>query len=189
MRKKSFALIAAALGFALLIPLLGYVYLGTLYASIFLVGYLGGFLLWLSTPSGVGWRRISAPYWLTLVAFLALHKFEENRTGFFDQVSARITGAPVPEVSVGLILAILVLPVGAWIAIPVLIKRHFEFGRFLAWTFFASMGITELAHFAMPVLANEPYGYFPGMLSVFILAPLAWWGMARLFRTQPRVSV
>lgn len=70
-----------------------------------------------------------------------------------------------------------------------LIKRHFEFGRFLAWTFFASMGITELTHFAMPVLANEPYGYFPGMLSVFILAPLAWWGMARLLRTQPRVSV
>ena len=47
MRKKSFALIAAALGFALLVPLLGYVYLGTLYASIFLIGYLGGFLLWL----------------------------------------------------------------------------------------------------------------------------------------------
>lgn len=107
MRKKSFALIAAALGFALLVPLLGYVYLGTLYASIFLIGYLGGFLLWLSTPSGVGWHRISAPYWLTLIAFLALHKFEENRTGFFDQVSARITGTPVPDVSVGLILAIL----------------------------------------------------------------------------------
>ena len=108
--------------------------------------------------------------------------------GFFDQVSARITGTPIPDVPVGLILAILVLPVGAWIAIPVLIKRHFEFGRFLAWTFFASMGITELAHFLMPVLAKERYGYSPGMLSVFILALLAWWGMARLLRTQHRVA-
>ena len=52
----------------------------------------------------------------------------------------------------------------------------------VAWTLFASMGLTELAHFIMPLLANEPYGYFPGMASVVILAPLAWWGMWRLFR-------
>jgi hypothetical protein len=52
----------------------------------------------------------------------------------------------------------------------------------LAWTFFTSMGITELAHFLLPLLTTEPYGYFPGMASVVVLAPLAWWGMWRLAR-------
>jgi hypothetical protein len=60
--------------------------------------------------------------------------------------------------------------------------RGYEFGRFLAWTFFASMGITELAHFGLPLLTQRPYGYFPGMGSVVVLAPLAWWGMWRLSR-------
>lgn len=45
------------------------------------------------------------------------------------------------------------------------------------------MGLTEPAHFIMPFLANETYGYFPGMGSVIILAPLAWWGMWRLKST------
>jgi hypothetical protein len=39
------------------------------------------------------------------------------------------------------------------------------------------MGITELAHFIFPVLVNEPYGYFPGMASVLVLAPRTWWGI------------
>lgn len=185
MQRKRRVMIVAALGFALLVPLLGYVYLGALYAIIFLVGYLGGFAFWLTTPRDVAWHSVQVPYWLTLLAFLFLHKVEENRTNFFEQVSARITGTPVPQVSIGLILAILVIPVGAWVAVPILMKRNHDFGRFLAWTFFASMGLTELAHFVMPVLAKEPYGYFPGMISVFILSPLAWWGMARLIRVSP----
>ncbi|WP_220466405.1 hypothetical protein [Dyadobacter psychrotolerans] len=44
----------------------------------------------------------------------------------------------------------------------------------------SSMGITELAHFVLPLLTKEPYGYFPGMTRVIVLAPLAWWGMYRL---------
>ena len=166
-------------------PLLGYVYLGPLYAGLFLVGYFGGFLLWLRTPSQVAWRAIRLPFWLTLAAFLLLHKVEENRMAFFEAVSDRITGTPVPEVTPGLILSLLVIPVGAWLAIPLLVSRDQEFGRFLAWTFFASMGLTELAHFIMPILAREPYGYFPGMASVLVLAPLGWWGMRRLAHVSP----
>lgn len=124
---------------------------------------------------------MQSPYWLTLAAFF-LHKVEENRTQFFVAVSDRITGTPAPEVTLPLLLSLLVLPVGAWLTLPWLIKRGDAFGYFLAWTFFASMGVTELAHFGLPVLAREPYGYFPGMASVVVLAPLAWWGMWRLGR-------
>lgn len=180
--KQAPAPIGAALVFSLLVPLFGYSYLGPFYAGIFLVGYLGGFVLWTIAPTGTRWRDIRLPYWLTLASFLLLHKVEENRTGFFEVVSVRITGTPVPDVSFGLIFALLIIPVGAWLAIPILFRRNQEFGRFLAWTFFASMGITELAHFIMPMLANEPFGYFPGMASVIVLAPVAWWGMWRLFR-------
>jgi len=44
------------------------------------------------------------------------------------------------------------------------------------------MGVTQLAHFVLPLLTNEPYGCFPGMASVLLLASLAWWGMWRLAR-------
>ena len=180
--RKSPLLVLSAAAFSLLVPLLGYVYLGNLYASLFLVGFAGGFVLWLLAPTGTPWHSIRLPYWLTLAAFLLLHKVEENRMAFFEAVSTRITGAPIPEMSVGVAIGLLVIPVGAWLVIPLLFRRGYEFGRYLAWTLFASMGLTELAHFIMPLLANEPYGYFPGMASVVILAPLAWWGMWRLFR-------
>lgn len=141
--------------------------------------------MWLAAPKDSTWDSIRLPYWLTLAAFLLLHKVEENRTAFFEAVFARITGMPVPELSIGLVMALLIIPVGAWLAIPVLFRRNHEFGRFLAWTFFASMGLTELAHFILPFLASETYGYFPGMASVFVLAPLAWWGMWRLSLHRP----
>ncbi len=186
---KSRRLIILALLFACLIPLLGYVYLGPLYAVLFATGYLGGFAMWSVLPSDAPWAAIRAPYWLSMLAFLFLHKIEENRTAFFQAVSDRITGDPVPDVTLHLMLALLVLPVGAWVAVPLLVKRGHVFGYYLAWTFFASMGFTELAHFVLPVLAKEPYGYFPGMASVVVLAPLAWWGMWRLSRTTSRRKV
>ncbi|MCW5711740.1 MAG: hypothetical protein KIT21_31655 [Shinella sp.] len=187
MRNRSSHLVAAAFGFSVLVPLLGYLYLGWLYAAIFLVGYGGGFVLWLAAPQGASWESIRLPYWLTLSAFLFLHKTEENQTSFFEAVSARITGTPVPEVSVDMLLALLIIPVGAWLATPSLVWRGNAFGYYLAWTFFASMGLTELAHFIMPLLANEEYAYFPGMASVSVVAPLAWWGMWRL-NVHPRRS-
>ena len=174
------ATIIPALLFSLVIPMVGYAYLGALYAVLFLVGYLGGFLWWLAIPSNVSWTSLRVPFWTTMAAFLFLHKVEENRMAFFQVVSERITGGSVPEITVGLILGLLILPVGAWLLIPRLIKRGHEVGYFLAGTFFVSMGVTELAHFVLPVLTSEPYSYFPGMASVFVLAPLAWWGMWRL---------
>jgi hypothetical protein len=177
-------LIVTTLLFACLIPALGYAYLGSLYAGLFAAGYVGGWVLWLIVPSRARWVDLRVAYWLTMLAFLLLHKVEENRTDFFAVVSANITGTPVPEVTAPLVISLLVVPVGAWLAVPPLLKRGYEAGYFVAWTFFASMGITELAHFVLPILANEPYGYFPGMASVFVLAPLAWWGMWRLARTS-----
>ncbi len=114
-----------------------------------------------------------------MLAFLILHKVEENRTAFFEIVSDRITGTPVPEISAGLILALLIVPIGAWLAVPFLVRRDYEFGHLLAWTFFTSMGIAELAHFLLPLLTTEPYGYFPGMASVVVLG--AWGDVRREF--------
>lgn len=48
--KRSPLLVAAAFGFSILVPLLGYFHLGWFYALIFLVGYVGGFVL-------CGWPR------------------------------------------------------------------------------------------------------------------------------------
>lgn len=180
LKTRNNILIILALLFSISVPLLGYVYLGPFYAALFATGYVGGFVLWLLMPTDVAWSALRVPYWLTLLAFLLLHKVEENRTAFFEVMSDKITGSPVPDVTVPLILSLLILPIGAWLAVPLLIKRGYEFGYFLAWTFFASMGITELAHFVLPVLTDDPYGYFPGMASVVVLAPLAWWGIWRL---------
>ncbi|MBD3748603.1 MAG: hypothetical protein IE931_03825 [Sphingobacteriales bacterium] len=180
--QKGLANIIIALIFSLLIPTIGYYYLGVLYASIFLIGYLGGFVLWILVPSRTSWASLKMPYWLTLLAFLLLHKVEENRMKFFEVVSEKITGGTVPEFSVGLVIGLLILPIGAWLVIPILFKRRHELGYFAIWTLFASMGISELAHYFFPFLTNESYGYFPGMLSVLVLAPLAWWGTYRLLK-------
>lgn len=168
--------------FSLLISSIGYYYLGLLYAVLFLIGYLGGFILWILLPSRASWASLKIPYWLTLLAFLLLHKVEENRMKFFEIVSEKITGGTVPELSVGLVIGLLVLPIGAWLAIPLLLKREYELGYYAIWTLFVSMGVTELAHYILPFMTNEPYGYFPGMLSVIVLAPLAWWGISRLLK-------
>lgn len=181
MRNKKSTIIFALL-FSFVIPAIGYIYLGWLIAFLFLIGYFGGFVVWLIAPQNASWSSIKIPFLYTLIAFLLLHKVEENRFKFFEVVSGKITGIPVPEVTVALIIGLLVLPVGAWIATPFLMKRGHTIGYYLAWTFFVSMGITELAHFLLPFLTKEPYGYFPGMASVVVLAPLAWWGMWRLSR-------
>ena len=181
MAKQTTTIIFALLS-SLIIPAIGYIYLGWLIATLFLIGYLGGFIVWLIAPQNASWSSIKIPFLSTLIAFLLLHKVEENRFKFFEVVSDKITGIPVPEVTPLLITGLLILPIGAWIATPFLIKRSRAFGYYLAWTFFVSMGITELAHFVLPLLTKDPYGYFPGMASVLVLAPLAWWGMYRLSR-------
>ncbi|HWK55768.1 MAG TPA: hypothetical protein VNQ80_00440 [Parapedobacter sp.] len=86
----------------------------------------------------------------------------------------------VPGLSAGIVVGLVALPVGAWLAVPTLIKCGREIGYYSIWTLFVSMGVAELAHFVFPFLTDEPYGYFPGMLSVVVLAPLGWWGIYRL---------
>jgi len=115
--------IVAALLFSLTIPALGHYYLGPFYAILFLIGYLGGFLAWLIARAQPSWESIRIPYWTTMGAFLLLHKVEENRTAFFEVVSEKITGDTVPEVTVGLVLGLLILPIVSWLVIPALVRR------------------------------------------------------------------
>lgn len=160
---------------------LGYVMLGTGPALLFALGYFGGLAAWVATrdrpaPHGIKW-----PYIVTLVLFV-LHKYEERSTDFFGALSS-ITGVPVSESPV--LIALLYAVACAWLLVPFLVKRGYEFGHYLAWTFFASMGLTELGHFVLPFFTDKPFGYFPGMASVVLLAPAAWWGMMSLQNPSP----
>lgn len=176
-----------AMLFTLAVLVVGYGALGLLPTLLFAFGFLGGLILWIVVPTHASFAAIKAPFFLTFALFV-LHKLEEHYLGFFPALS-RITGVPVPEV--GSLSAILLLAfAGAWLLIPFLVKRGHAFGYYLAWTFFTAMGVTELAHFFLPFFVSDPYGYFPGMASVLVLAPTAWWGMARLARKQSdRVQV
>ncbi len=179
---KKTSITAFALFFSLMIPIFGYFYTGWLIALLFLIGYFTGFFLWFFIPAKVPFAGIKAPYLVTLLAFI-LHKVEENRMNFFEVVGDKITGVPVPEVTPLLVISLLILPIGAWLLVPLLMKRGYDFGYYLAWTFFTSTGIIELAHFVFPLLTNEPYGYFPGMITALPLAAAGWWGMYKLSKT------
>ena len=101
---------------------------------------------------------------------------------FFDEL-ARITDTSTPDIASWPVILLVVLSVGGWMVMPFLVIRRIAFGYYLAWTAFAAFGISELAHILIfPFMTGEPYGYFPGMATVFLLAPVAWWGMVRLAR-------
>lgn len=186
--KKQPLIIISALIFSLAIPVFGYIYTGALIATLFLIGYLAGFFLWLFLPAKVSYAAIRVPYWATMLVFLLLHKVEENRMGFFEVVGDKITGIPVPEITPLLVISLLILPIGAWFLVPYLVKRGYDIGYYLAWTFFTSTGIIELAHYVLfPFLTGEPYEYFPGMWTALPLALLGWWGMWRLVRKSEKV--
>lgn len=163
------------------IPLIGNYFLGPLVAAVFLAGYGGGLALWLWSPVRANYDTIRLPFWCVFTVFILLHKWEERKTNFIEVLGHTITGITTPAMSPALVVGLLILPLGAWLLVPLLMRRNVAFGRFLAWTFFASMGISELAHFMFPLLWEAPYGYFPGMASVPVLAPLAWWGMWRMW--------
>lgn len=175
--EKQTTVIAFALLFTLAVLVLGYVLLGILPMFLFAFGFLGGFILWLSLPTTVSFAIIKVPYFLTF-AFFIFHKLEERYFNFFPRL-AEITGVPMPDTN-SILVYLLYLFAGAWLLIPFLVKRGYSFGYYLAWTFFTSMGVIELAHFVFPFFLEGSYGYFPGMISVFFLAPTAWWGMWRL---------
>ncbi len=100
---RSPGLIALAFLFSVAVPGFGYIYLGPLYAALFLTGYLGGFVLWLLASTRARWTTLQIPYWLTILAFLMLHKVEENRTKFFEVMSDQVTRTPVPASVHGLL--------------------------------------------------------------------------------------
>lgn len=162
--------------------ILGYALLGLLPMFLFAFGFLGGLLCWLGIRTDPQFGSFRVAYFITLGLFV-LHKLEERYLGFFPAL-AEITGVPAPqEVTVlGMLLYALA---GAWLLIPFLVVRGYQFGYYLAWSFFTAMGVTELAHFILPFFTAGQYGYFPGMASTTLLAPAAWWGMWRMSRTRP----
>ena len=174
-------LIAAAFLFSGVVLSLGYAAFGFWTMLIFTSGFLGGFVLWLIFPANPSFTAIMTPYFLALALFV-LHRIEEYVMDFFDRLAA-ITGTGTPDTGSWQVILLVLLSVGAWLVVPPLVSRGYRFGTYLAWTFFAAMGITELAHFAVfPWFTVQPFAYFPGMASVVLLAPAAWWGMWRLSR-------
>lgn len=171
--------------FTLVILTLGYMSFGFLTTLIFMSGFLSGLILWLVIPTSTSWNIIKVPYLITFSLFI-LHRVEEKVMNFFPAL-ANITGVETPEILSLEVILLVFSSVGAWLLIPHLIKRNYSFGYFLAWTFFAAMGVTELAHFIFPLFTGERYGYFPGMASVILLAPAAWWGIYRLTRKNTAV--
>ncbi len=180
--RKSTTTIGLAAALTLISIGLGYVLLGLIPMLLFAFGFLGGFIVWLLVRATPGFAAIRVPYFLTL-GFFIVHKLEERFMLFFPRLSD-ITHVPVPETNSFLVYGLYACA-AAWLLIPHLVERGYAFGYYLAWTFFTSMGVTELAHFAFPLLEAGPYGYFPGMASVVLLAPAAWWGMARLSPDLP----
>lgn len=175
---KNPKIVTAAFLFTVTILMVGYLAFGLITDLIFASGFLTGFIIWLFVKSEPSFDRIKVPYWGTLILFM-VHRVEEKFMNFFDRL-AEITQVPTPDIVSFEVIALVIVSVGAWLAIPYLVKRRYALGYYLSWTFFSAMGITELAHFVFPLFTDESYGYFPGMASVLLLAPFAWWGMKRL---------
>lgn len=184
--KQQPTIILFALLITLTIPVLMYILLGRLVGVIHLAGFLGGFLMWLFIPTSTPWAKIKIPYFAVLFLFV-IHRIDEEISGFFPALE-EITGVPLPDFAdlhgaalwAGIAVVIFVV---IWVLSPILIHWRHPLGYFGAWSFFFAAGILELAHFIVfPFLVPAPYGYFPGMISVALLAPVAWWGMWRLYK-------
>lgn len=179
MRKLDLTAIIA-LVFSIIILVIGYITFGIWPTLLFSLGFIGGWIAWMLLPTNGTWKDIKVPYFLTLLLFIG-HRVEEKVMDFFPALQ-EITGVPTPDILAPQVIGLVLTSVGAWLAIPFVVARNFAFGYYLAWTFFVSMGVTELAHYFFPFVTGGPYGYFPGMASVLFLAPVAWWGMVRLSR-------
>ena len=175
------SVIAFAFAFSLAVPILGYVLLGWIPALLFTPGFIGGFLLWILFPISAPFSQLKFPYFITLILYI-FHKWEERHFDFFGELS-KLTGVAVPSTN-SLPVYLLYLFAAAWLLIPILVSRRYAFGYYLSWTFFTSMGVVELAHFGFPIFTGATYGYFPGMGSVILLAPAAWWGVWRMTRNS-----
>lgn len=130
---------------------IGYLALGLLPAFLFSFGFVGGFVLWLAIPTSSPFQCLKLPYLLTLGAFI-LHKYEERHWDFFRALS-RITGKEMPEPN-SVLAVLLYASAATWLLVPWLVNRRHPWGYYLAWTFFTSMGVIELAHFVFPLLTR-----------------------------------
>jgi hypothetical protein len=175
--EKTRLTVLTATAFTAAVLAVGYILLGWVPLFLFAFGYVGGLAIWLLVPSRATYRDIRLPYFIALVLFVA-HKAEERHFEFFPAL-AQITGVVPPEAGTPMALLLYALA-SAWLFVPLLMRRGYAFGHYLAWTFFTSMGVTELAHFVFPFFTLHPFGYFPGMATTVVLAPVAWWGMARM---------
>ena len=174
---KQISVVALAAAHTAAIVAIGYVLLGLVPMALFAFGFVSGLAIWLVARDEATFADIRLPYFLTL-GFFVLHKIEERELDFFPALS-QLTGVPVPQEGSPLAILLYVLA-AAWLLVPFLMLRRYSFGHYLAWTFFVSMGVIELAHFIFPLFEDRPYGYFPGMASVVPLAPAAWWGLYRM---------
>ena len=156
---------------------MGYSLLGPVPAGLFAGGFVAGLIAWVLVKERPPLAWFRAAFYITLALFV-LHKTEEWEMEFFPMLS-RLTGIAVPETLSLQVYALYALA-SAWLLVPFLVGRRLELGYYLAWSFFASMGLVELAHFIFPFFRDGSFGYFPGMASAALLAPAAWLGMRRL---------
>jgi hypothetical protein len=166
--------------FSAVILAAGYASFGLWPTLLFAFGFVGGWIAWILAPALSTWADIRLAFYVTLVLFV-FHRIEERVSNFFPALQD-ITGVATPAILSPQVILLVLASVGGWLSIPFLMARGHAFGRYLAWTFFVSMGVTELAHFAFPLIVGGQYGYFPGMASVVALAPAAWWGAYLLAR-------
>lgn len=152
-------------------------YKSLLFTFLFASPAIAGLVLWFAFPTRVTFTQIRVPYLLCIALFI-LHLTEERLTNYMPILFELTGSARPPKGSIyGTVLSLTLL---TWIVGPFLLRRNYSVGIYFAWTFFAAMGIAEMAHFYYPFMRGGSYGYFPGMLTQVLLAPAAWWGMWRI---------
>lgn len=138
-KEKSKEVISAAVLLTLLVLSSSFMSLGFWTMVIISSGFVGGIVFWLVVSSKVDWRVLRWPFIITFLLFV-VHRVEEKYSGFFERLS-EITEVKTPEILSLPVILMVLTSVGSWLAIPYLLKRSSEFGRFLACTFFTSMGV------------------------------------------------
>jgi len=171
--------VAVALGFTLLIILVGYLAAGPVIGLTFTGGFIFGFFVWLARPQHATFRAIKAPYLLVILGY-AVHRTEEEIGDFLPQLE-ELQGSEMVEVTSFWSLTLVALSV-IWFLAPLLMRRGHSFGHFAAWSVFIGFGVLEFAHYLFPFFDGDGgYSYYGGMWTVPLVAPIGWWGMWRLW--------
>ena len=175
--------VIAATLFCGAMTVLGHLALGPLVALVFGIAFFGGLAFWLARPGVVAWARVRIPYFAALAAYV-IHRIDEGVSGFVPAMED-LTGRQSADVlsAPSILLVLLSL---AWMLSPLLIRKGHPLGHFGAWSLFAAFALVEPWHFIFPILAPEPYGYFPGMITAPIIIAAGAWGLWRMWaETRP----